>query len=108
MVDHKPPDVLGFSVRTETGHARGSSERPFCSKCNKISHDASRCWADTTCGHCKKRGHDSSRCYEVVSYPEGWFAGKKSTSWGQGQARANATSGSSSNASTTPTVSAFS
>ena len=63
VVDHKPQDVLGFAVRTKAVRVRGSSERPLCSKCNKLGHEASRCWADTTCGHCKKRGHDSNHCY---------------------------------------------
>ena len=107
VVDHKPPDVLGFAVRTEAVRVRGSSERPLCSKCNKLGHEASRSWADTTCGHCKKRGHDSSYCYEVVGYPDRWFAGKKSSSRGRGQVCANVTSSSSSNMSIIPFVSAF-
>ncbi|KAL4581728.1 hypothetical protein LXL04_006255 [Taraxacum kok-saghyz] len=85
IIDYKPPEVLGFSVRANMNKGRGrGGDRP------DKSH--------LSCSHCKKTGHESSNCFELVGYPEWWEdrskndgggRGGRSGGRGRGNARAN-------------------
>ncbi|XP_021758519.1 uncharacterized protein LOC110723471 [Chenopodium quinoa] len=70
--EQKPPDALGFAIRTGAG--RGASDRgrdggTVCGKCKKIGHETSNCWSDKTCNYCKKKGHIESKCYDLHGRP---------------------------------------
>ncbi|XP_056698098.1 uncharacterized protein [Spinacia oleracea] len=103
----QPHEALGFTVRTGMGRGRGRADRPVCTQCKKLGHDASQCLAHLICSHCKKHGHDVNKCYEIVGYPNTWLESSRSdggtgrgsrySTFGQGRGtvRANAASGSS-------------
>lgn len=92
-VKDKPPNAVGFAVRTGAGRGRGSldrspSEKPVCTHCKKPTHLASNCYAFQVCTHCKRRAHDVIHCFEIVGYPKVWTRddhGSKPHTLGQGR-----------------------
>ena len=69
-VEDKPTDVLGFTVHVPRSRSKG--ERPICSHCRKVGHEATKCFSLVACSYCKKHDYDASTSYELVGYPEGW------------------------------------
>ena len=61
--EEKPPDAVGFAVRSLAPRGRSDSTIDNQEKPDK-SH--------LRCTHCKKSGHKISGCFELIGYPDWW------------------------------------
>lgn len=74
VVEDKPADVLGFSVRATSNKGRGG-------RAEKVDKSSLHC------SHCKRSGHDSSSYFELVEYPEWWEDRSKNDGGSRGGGR---------------------
>ena len=62
-IEEKPPEAVGFAVRTSTGRGRSDNSGNPRERQDR-SHQL--------CTHCNKKGHLVSGCFELIGYPEWW------------------------------------
>lgn len=78
--EEKPPDVVGFAIRTGIG--RGKDTRSDGTK-DKLDKSL------LSCTHCKKSGHIASSCFELIGYPEWWPNQSKVNGGGAGRGKSS-------------------
>ena len=84
MPEEKPPDAVGFAVRSSMGR-----DKPDFSGDQRDKPDKSH----LQCTHCKKSGHLVSRCFELIGYPDWWPNSSKAQGGGAGRGKPSSTTG---------------
>ena len=74
----KPPDAVGFAVRTSTTTATQEASNDQKDRSDK---------SFLFCTHCKKRGHVISGCFELIGYPDWWPGSSKVQGGGAGRGK---------------------
>ncbi|CAO2841663.1 unnamed protein product [Amaranthus hypochondriacus] len=72
----KKGEVVGFAMQ---GNSRGHSAID--------SRGLDRPRSTTTCTHCHKVGHEQDTCFELLGYPDWWYAENRAASRGRGRGR---------------------